>query len=264
MRPRALLPALLLAAAGPCGAQGMYHHDLHAHRCCLYIAHAGGGIDGVPYTNSEEAVLSSLRAGQRVFEIDFSRTADGVWVGTHDWRTWRRQTGYAGTLPPAYAEFTHERLKVRGGSRVLTALTIPFLEQLAAQHADMVIVTDTKNDLKGLAETLRGTTLFERLYPQAYSPDDVAMLTDMGYRRIILTVYKMDLRHPDALIAQIAAVAGRLHALTVPDDFFDRYHARLVRLGVPVYVHGPPSRINSRPLHRRLRQLGVSGFYLDW
>jgi len=262
MSPRALLLALVLVA-GPCAAAGIYHHDPLAKRCCLYIAHAGGGIDGIPYTNSEEAMLASLRAGHRVFEIDFSKTADGVWVGTHDWRTWRRQTGYAGSLPPAYADFTRERLKLRGGSRVLTALTMPFLERQAARHADLAIVTDTKYNLKELAEALRGTTLFERLYPQAYSPGDVAMLAGMGYRRIILTVYKMDLKHPDALIAQVGAVAGRLHALTVPDDFFDQYHARLVRLGVPVYVHGPPSRINSPALHQRFRQLGVGGFYLD-
>lgn len=254
-----LLALLAVAApALPCAAEPAYHHDIVARECCLFIAHAGGGIDGVAYTNSEEAMRAHLAAGARVFEIDFARTRDGVWVGAHDWQHWKRQTGFQAPLPPTYAEFKARSL------RPYTAITIPFLERLAARHPDLVIVSDTKYGLAPMARALKDTGLFPRIAPQAYSPADVALLERFGYRRIILTVYKMNLRQPEAWLGDIAAIAGRLHALTVPDDFFARHHERLTALGLPVYVHGSPARINDKALHQRLRRLGVAGFYLDW
>lgn len=260
-----------LAALGPlalpCAADPVYHHDINARECCVVIAHAGGGIGGAAYTNSEQAMLFHLAAGVRVFEIDFSRTHDGVWVGTHDWALWKRQTRHEGRLPPTYDEFTASRLTVpgaRGASAAYTGITIAFLEKAVAAHGNIVIVTDTKYDLGGLARALRETKLFSRVYPQAYSPSDVDTLAGLGYRKIILTVYKMDLGQPANWLGDVAALAGRLHALTVPLDFFAEHHQRLTQLGVPVYVHGPPARINSRALHRRLRHMGVAGFYLDW
>jgi glycerophosphoryl diester phosphodiesterase len=258
------MPRLLffLAALGPlalpCTADPVYHHDINARECCVVIAHAGGGIGGAAYTNSEEAMLFHLAAGGRVFEIDFARTHDGVWVGTHDWPFWKRQTGHEGRLPPTYAQF------MVTGLRPYTAITIPFLERIVARHPDVVIVTDTKYGLEEMARALKRTKLFPRIYPQAYAPRDVDTLAGLGYRKIILTVYKMDLGQPEKWLGHVAAMAGRLHALTVPLDFFAKHHHRLTKLGLPVYVHGPPARINSRALHRRLWQLGVAGFYLDW
>lgn len=251
----------LLAAAAPalaCAAEPAYRHDIGARECCLFIAHAGGGIDGAAYTNSEEAVRAHLAAGVRVFEIDFSRTRDGAWVGTHDWRHWQRQTAFPGPLPPTLAQFTATTL------RPYTAITVPFLERVLARHPEVVIVSDTKYSLAQMARALKETALFRRVVPQAYSPADVALLERLGYRRIILTVYKLNLRQPEAWLGDVAAIAGRLHALTVPLGFFEKHHERLAALGLPVYVHGPPSRINSRALHRRLWRLGVGGFYLDF
>jgi glycerophosphoryl diester phosphodiesterase len=258
MRRVLALLAVFVPSALPCAAEPYYHHDIDARECCVVIAHAGGGIDGVAYTNSEEAVLHHLAAGARVFEIDFARTRDGVWVGTHDWPFWKRQTGFEGRLPPTYAEFAATRL------RPYTAITIPFLERIVARHPDVVIVTDTKYRLEGMASALKETKLFPRLYPQAYAPSDVALLGSLGYRKVILTVYKMNLRQPETWLGDIAATADRLHALTVPLDFFAKHPERLTALGLPIYVHGAPQHINSRKLHRRLRQQGVAGFYLDW
>lgn len=248
-----LAPAALAGAAPPA-----FHHDLGARACCLFIAHAGGGIDGVAYTNSEEAMRFHLKAGVRVFEIDFARTRDGVWVGTHDWPYWRRQTGFRGRVPPTYEEFKATTL------RPYTAISLPFLERVVARHPDVVIVSDTKYGLAPMARVLKQTILFARIAPQAYSSRDVELLAQLGYRRIILTVYKLNLRQPEAWLGELAAIAGRLHALTVPFDFFEKHHARLAPLGLPVYVHGPPDRINAPALHERLRRLGAAGFYLDF
>lgn len=255
----ALLPSIGTAADVP------YRYDIGGRGCCLVIAHAGGAIEGNAYTNSEQAMLANLALGARVFEIDFSRTQDGVWVGTHDWQTWKLQAHWLGALPPAYADFAASRLRTPPGSirTPYTPITLGFLEKMLALHKDLVIVTDTKYDLGELARALKATRLFRSLVPQAYSIEDVDMLRALGYERVILTVYKMELRHPDKVLNRIGEIVHQLHALTVPFDFFARQHARLAQLGAPVYVHGPPGSINSRELHHRFRRLGVAGFYLD-
>ena len=50
------------------------------------IAHAAGGIDRFPYTNSKEAYLNSYKNGFRLFEIDISITSDEKLVARHDWK----------------------------------------------------------------------------------------------------------------------------------------------------------------------------------
>lgn len=255
-----------LAIAQPALAGVSYHHDINNPRCCLFIAHAGGGIDGNPYTNSEEAVLFNLRMGIRVFEVDLSPTRDGVWVGTHDWHTWRKQTGYAESQPPTHAEFIRTRLNVIGPPAIggrYTAITIAFLESLLAKYPKMVIVTDTKYDLMQMARFLKDTKLFKRIVPQAYSFEDVEALAGLGYRKIILTLYKMKVKEPGLLASRIAAMPHKPHALTVPMHFFAEHHKLLADVGIPVYAHGAPSHINSMSLHGRFRRLGIAGFYLD-
>ena len=247
-------------------AEVRYHHDINNNKCCLVIAHAGGGIEGNPYTNSEEAVLSNLKAGVRVFELDFAKTSDGKWVSTHDWRLWEGQTRYKGGLPPAYGDFVGRKLIVQGErtiNRSYTAVTLPFLESVMKRDKRMVLVTDTKYNLKELAGTLKDSAVFNRIYPQAYSPEDVEMLAGMGYKKVILTIYKMDLTVPERLIRRITPVAKHIHALTVPMDYFAENHRALMTIGVPIYIHGPPANINSRELHARFKRLGAKGFYVD-
>lgn len=49
------------------------------------IAHALGGLDGKSYLNSKESFLSSYEKGIRLFEVDLTRTQDGVWICRHNW-----------------------------------------------------------------------------------------------------------------------------------------------------------------------------------
>jgi len=265
-----LLPAVMLGACiafvKPALARVPYHHDIDNPRCCLFIAHAGGGIDGNPYTNSEEAVRTNLAMGVRVFEIDFSPTRDGVWVGTHDWSIWRKQTGYTDSRSPSLAEFSAYPIETKGTMNVpgsYTALTIPFLERIIGQHPGTTIVTDTKYDALKLAAALKETRLFGQIVPQAYSFEDVDAMRGLGYKKIVLTIYRMSSKDPRRLVSRVAAMRGKIHALTVPMDYFAAHHRLLANAGVPVYVHGAPSHINSRSLHHTFMRKGAAGFYLD-
>ncbi len=50
------------------------------------IAHAGGGINGITYTNSYEALDLNYGLGFRYFEIDFTYTTDQKLICLHDWK----------------------------------------------------------------------------------------------------------------------------------------------------------------------------------
>ena len=50
------------------------------------IAHALGGLAGKDYLNSREEFLAMYEQGVRLFELDLSRTSDGVWVCRHNWK----------------------------------------------------------------------------------------------------------------------------------------------------------------------------------
>lgn len=49
------------------------------------IAHALGSIDGNVYTNSREAMISSIAKGYKYLEVDIDSTSDGIYIATHDW-----------------------------------------------------------------------------------------------------------------------------------------------------------------------------------
>jgi hypothetical protein len=49
-----------------------------------FIAHAGGMIDSVTYTNSREALENSIAEGYKYIELDLSLTKDSVLVCSHD------------------------------------------------------------------------------------------------------------------------------------------------------------------------------------
>ena len=50
------------------------------------IAHALGGIGDKTYLNSKESFLAAYQMGCRLFEVDLTRTSDGVWVCRHSWK----------------------------------------------------------------------------------------------------------------------------------------------------------------------------------
>lgn len=50
-----------------------------------FTAHAGGDIEGLKYTNSQEAISHSISEGFSIINVDISQTSDGYFVCMHDW-----------------------------------------------------------------------------------------------------------------------------------------------------------------------------------
>lgn len=233
-----------------------FHNRLDDRQCCLVIAHAGGGIDGVAYTNSREALDHNYTMGRRIFEIDFAETCDGSLVLLHDWE----RTGGERLSKARFLETKSEDGLIRLD---LNGLTTWLLD-----NPDATIVTDTKGDFdrffQRLKERLPSWVIERHFVIQVY---DLATLDSLQQTwpnlRLVLTVYKMKNVSDDALSQRLAD--GGVIGLTIP---LDRALGSLPTLrkrlpDLPIYVHGPPSRINAPELHARLEELGASGLYLE-
>lgn len=106
-----------------------------------YIAHAGGSIDGIKYTNSLESLDQSYKEGFRYIELDIIETSDGHYVAAHDWKHWARETNYKGEIPVTLAEF--KKHKIRGK---YSTLDMDGISKWFASHPDAILVTDKVNE----------------------------------------------------------------------------------------------------------------------
>ncbi|MGI9552859.1 MAG: sulfatase-like hydrolase/transferase [Aurantibacter sp.] len=112
-----------------------------------YIAHAGGQIDGIKYTNSLEALTYNYAQGFRLFELDISETSDGTFVAAHDWNHWKKEANYQGEVPVSRSEFNKHQIRNK-----YTTLDISAINQWFSERPDAILVTDKVNSPKEFAQ----------------------------------------------------------------------------------------------------------------
>ena len=137
-----------------------------------FIAHGGGKINGKTYTNSLDALNNSYRNGFRLFELDIIKTADNVYVASHDWSHWALITGYKGPLPPSHKEFM--RHKIYGN---FEPLDISRINDWFKTHSDAILITDKVNEPKKFASSFVDKS---RLKMELFSVDAVLEAIEFG------------------------------------------------------------------------------------
>lgn len=268
-----------LAAAASAGARVHDTWDIQSTGCCTLVAHAGGSIDGNPYTDSREALLLSIRRGFRLVEMDFDQTREGDWFIVHDWAGWAAHTGYRELVPPtaaSVAALAHaysvppSEYSVTG---TYSVMSLADLVRVLGEHPDVRIITDTKGDAAMLAliAKLKGSTVLKQFVFQAYSLGGLRQAArEVPQGQLILTTYLLrDWYAPDGFDAAFLATLQQyphLFALTLPlPAADDRAKMRRIRdaVSIPILVHGRPQNINSRNLEQQLLEWGVNGVYVD-
>ncbi|MCM1087473.1 MAG: hypothetical protein NC419_04905 [Muribaculaceae bacterium] len=104
------------------------------------VAHAMGEIDGYSYTNSLDAFEYNYGLGHRVFEVDFSMTADDKMVCWHDWGLDYLE-GVDNEHVPTEEAF--QSMQILGKYQ---PLTLKDLLLLMEEYEDIYIITDTKSN----------------------------------------------------------------------------------------------------------------------
>jgi glycerophosphoryl diester phosphodiesterase len=256
--------------------------DLPQMRPPMFIAHAGGAVNRQTYTNSLEALNTNYEKGFRFFEIDFSWTADEELVAAHDWDDAYQELFYVpaemkGKVPTSAQFF---RLKSKKG---LTQLSLEDVLAWAAEKQDAVIVTDIKDkNLNALRKIRNRIEKYEKyIIPQAYSYQEYDDILKLGYKNIILTLYRMEIDPAEALRL------SKNNSQDIKDELRRRFtaklvgfskkrspfavtmHQRVARSGVAallhqnntaVYVH----TVNDIKLFDALRGMGIFGIYTDY
>ena len=219
------------------------------------IAHAGGGIYGFRLTNSMEAIQQSYDNGFRYIELDFDVTSDGHVVLIHGWFSLvERLLNLEGQR--TLAEFKE--------SETFLDLTLLSLEDLLvwlSEHPEVSVVTDVKSEdnmavLEMIANAAGDQT--DQFIPQIYEFDQYDRAKDLGYRRIILTLYRMNV---DTATLQDFVATHDLWAVTMDyTRVSEELLGAVTSTGTAVYAH----TVNDLSFYETWKDLGLTGIYTDY
>lgn len=220
------------------------------------IYHAGGGIDGLDYSNSKEAIEQALQYSN-VLEIDFAYTLDKSLVCLH---SWDYITG--SSVPLTLEEF--EAYKVFGHYTTVTAMDII---DLMKERKELIIVVDTKaidvfpvvQELIRLAENK--SDILDRFVIQLYDKGEKAAFLEMypfPEENFLFTCYKYGTNHEDILricleenISVVTVAQGKWTGEII--DLF-------TQKGILIYEH----TVNRPDQVQQSLENGVHGFYTDF
>lgn len=217
------------------------------------VAHAAGAIYGYRRTNSREALDESFRNGFLYFELDFERTSDGEIVLIHDWNSMaERMFGQARQL-------TLEEFRTSDTFMDLTVMDLNDLLQWLRRHPDCFVITDIRPDnlsvLKEISESAGDQT--SQFIPQAYSFEEYRSIENLGYEKIILTLYSM------TDLSDVTGFAREEHpwAVTIPEEKLDENLVEeLSGLGIRTFAH----TVNTLDTWEYWHEFGLYGIYTDY
>lgn len=144
------------------------------------IAHGAGGYDGEVYTNSVEALESSLQSGYVYVELDLSLTSDSCLVAVHDWQLFNDYTGFPelGSSVLTQAEFESRRLFSK-----YTPITYKTIIEYLEKYPDWVLVTDKLDDVSILDKIF--SSYKDRIIVEAFSLDAFYSLIEHGFNAML-------------------------------------------------------------------------------
>ena len=121
-----------------------------------FIAHAGGGIDDLKYTNSLEAVNKSIKDNFKLIELDIRETLDNVFVGVHEWKEFKEITN---TKKQDENELNNEALllnefKKKRIYKKYTPLDIISINDIFRKNNELILLTDKTNNFSKLNSDL--------------------------------------------------------------------------------------------------------------
>ena len=130
-----------------------------------FIAHAGGAIDGILYTNCREALDLSYSKGCRLFELDLVLTTDGKIVAQHD------------SPGITEEEFMSHLIKDK-----YTPLNMDAINLWFKHHPDAILVTDKIND----PEKIYNEFIFEnRVIMELFTWEAVDKAIELGIKPMV-------------------------------------------------------------------------------
>jgi glycerophosphoryl diester phosphodiesterase len=214
------------------------------------VAHAGGAVRGLTYTNSRDALDESYANGYRIFELDFDWTSDGRLVLVHDWN----HTSMLFRTAPhvfSYREFVEGK-----PSDGLHQLTFEDLNDWLHRHPDALVVTDTKASNFRLLDYLStyGRNILPQLIVQIYRLSELRTARQLGSRAVWLAIYKAS--YPAWALSRISGI----DAFVIPVAAYPRYNQAGLIKNTRFYVHS----VAANEIEETFKHCpGIYGIYVD-
>nr|WP_196810222.1 glycerophosphodiester phosphodiesterase family protein [Butyrivibrio sp. WCD3002] len=226
-----------------------------------YVVHAGGFVQSsngelLPYTNSRESLETCYENGNRVSEFDFALTSDDelVCAHYHDGWVW----GFEFTQAPTKEEFLKARFM-----NELTSMSLSDLVDFIKEHPDFYVVTDCKKKNKHCCEKIKEMCpdLLDHFIVQIYHRDQYQEIYDMGFHRIIYTLYKCKEEELQKEVLTKDVKEMNLVGVTLSVDRAQNkdWLKALLDTGVPLFVH----TVNETDEMKSYFDEGIAGIYTD-
>lgn len=230
------------------------------------IAHAGGGIDGKSYTNSEEALRLSYVKGYRLFEIDLTVSKDGEVVARHDWQDDYGQVAFAKPGSP----MTHRAFMSSNIYGKYTPMDLMSVVAFMAEFKDTYVIIDVKTKstddteemYSKISQALEGVdeVILSRLVAQVFFLADLPIVRAHGFRNTLYVPGDAregyDFERTANFIKNGDIDAASIWHKKATDDSL----AILRRKGVKPYLY----TLNDTAQMQALREAGAHGFFTDF
>ena len=222
------------------------------------IYHACGGIRGIDYTNSREALLSCLSENAHFIEVDFSFTSDGRLVCMHDWDN----SSFDNEIPN-YHDFMSSLIYGK-----YTPLSAEDIISYMSENPELYIIIDTKDSLPEVMNNVVSLTsdasVLNRLIIQIYYPGEKEKISNI-YQfpddNYLLTLYKL----PGLILSaeQILGICYKenINVITAPYSYFSEDDINLINSkNFVIYEH----TINRPDIAKAQLAKGIHGLYTDF
>lgn len=219
------------------------------------IAHAGGSIKGIMYTNSLEALNNSYCKGFRFLEVDIEWTSDSHLVLIHDWD--ETVSRLFGVKPGIYTLSEFKNFKIIQG---LTQMTFDDLANWLREHPNAFVIIDIKRDvITALKQIGQKYPEFKsRIIPENFRFREYNEVRKLGFNAIIFSLYVENYSDESVLrflknrdVIAVAMPIGRARA---------RLPLKLNSMGIFVYAH----TVNDIETKKEIYSNGVNGIYTDF
>lgn len=248
-----LLAMLLVAIGVLFWSRSTVQIDLEEHP--QLIAHAGGEIYGYRLTNSREAIDNAYESGFRYMELDFDLTTDDQVVLIHGWE---------GMCNRLFGEPGQRSLADFQNADTFMDLTLMTLEDLTGwlkKHPNVSIITDVKNEnnISVLTKIREQCGEYADCFiPQIYEYGQYETVKNLGYQRIILTLYRMNADYEE--LGHFVQEHD-LWAVTMSESIVSEELLEAVNAGeTAVYCHS----VNDLSFFETWHEKGVTGIYTDY
>lgn len=214
----------------------------------ILIAHAAGSIENRNYTNSEEALIKSLKNNYKFFELDMLVTDDNRILAAHDWENFHKRTNTS----------SKELEKIKN-VKIDGSFTLLYDEKILEyfeKNPDIFLVTDK---IKNFDLVKQNFPFYQdRILIEVFSLEDYFQALKIGFKYPMLCIWnssQLDRYYPMLKSGVIAIMTCPVALIKSDKEKLEVLHKR----GINIFA------FTSNEIGFINKHLGktVSGFYTD-